>query len=256
MENGELEQAPNVDPVVSGGKRRPPTTGAGCPEGPLDPRDRGNAGLRTPYSTSVTTPMATMVFWSRREKRPRGGYSQIGSTHILPSGRILTEAVSPTCNSAGRSSRASPVRLSMRESNSSKTQGTCDVWQEIVSGHPSRITPGRGRLSTMTCATNDEHSRAAQLISEPTMPRRKSFMATSTRKLTVSPLAASKIVSWCISSERTCAVTFPGTKRSFMPGRRKPVSTRPTEITPLPPTCRTSDSGMRRGRSGMRVHTT
>mmetsp|Transcript_11906 Transcript_11906/g.24186 ORF Transcript_11906/g.24186 Transcript_11906/m.24186 type:complete len:266 (-) Transcript_11906:668-1465(-) len=208
-------------------------------------------------STSWTTPTATVVFWSRTAKRPSGGYSLKTSTHMGAWGRNLTTAASPACNVSGFISRTWPVRRSVLESSSSKTQGTLAVWHSTQSTQPAAISPALGGLRMMTWARKDEHSDAGlSSAAAATMPRRRSFMATSTETFTLSPHAASSRVWWCISIDRTSAGTLPGTKISCVPGLKEPVATRPTTTTPVPPICMYSCSKSRNGLSGRKYEAT
>mmetsp|Transcript_35458 Transcript_35458/g.97938 ORF Transcript_35458/g.97938 Transcript_35458/m.97938 type:complete len:453 (+) Transcript_35458:53-1411(+) len=208
-------------------------------------------------STSWTTPTATVVFESRTAKRPSGGYSLKGSTHIGACGRSRTTAASPARRVAGSISRICPVRRSVLDSNFSNRQGTWAVWHSTQRMQPEPISPPLGRLSTMTCAKNVQQSQAGlSSATEPTMPRPRSFIATSTATFTVSPQTASFSCSWCISSARASVRTSPGTKTSCMPGRIVPVATRPTATTPAPPICITSCRGSLSGLSGLKCTAT
>mmetsp|Transcript_19658 Transcript_19658/g.61783 ORF Transcript_19658/g.61783 Transcript_19658/m.61783 type:complete len:293 (+) Transcript_19658:309-1187(+) len=208
-------------------------------------------------STCWTTPTATVVFWSRTAKRPRGGYSLNGSTHMGAWGLKRTTAASPACSVSGRISRTWPVRRSVLDKSSSKTHGTRAVWHSTHSTHPAPTSPALGGLRMMTWAKKDKHSHAGlSSAAEATMPRRSSFIATSTETLTSSPHAASSRLWWCISMDRTSAGTLPGTRISCVPGLSEPVATRPTTTTPVPPICMYSCSRKRSGLSGRKYDAT
>lgn len=92
----------------------------------------------------------------------------------------------------------------------------------------------------MNCAAS---CGGSDLLSPQTFPRRMSFTETFfTLKPTLSPGRASLRASWCISTDFTSVVMFTGAKVTTMPGRRIPVSTRPTGTVPIPRETRTECS--------------
>lgn len=85
------------------------------------------------------------------------------------------------------------------------------------------------------------------MLSPHTLPRRMSLTDTFfTLKPTLSPGRASLRASWCISTDFTSVVMFTGAKVTTMPGRRVPVSTRPTGTVPMPG----PEEGGREGQAG------
>lgn len=98
---------------------------------------------------------------------------------------------------------------------------------------------GRGALPATGLPTWDVNWAASwggsDLLSPHTLPLRMSLTDTFfTLKPTLSPGRASLSASWCISTDFTSVVMFTGAKVTTMPGRRMPVSTRPTGTVPMP----------------------